>query len=92
MITNIRNIKLRKNQYIYGRIKNIKILKRKSDEQELAFFTIEDQTGTIKCNCFTEIYKRYKHLIKENKNILISGNCFEEDGILTCNMKNGIRI
>lgn len=102
MITRIENIEEEKRDiYIHGIVKNIEIRKRKSDEQELAYFDIESINGydAIKCHCYTEVYKKYKHLIKENRKVLINGNCIlklnwntEPIEYFVFIMKNGIAV
>lgn len=82
-ITNIENL-----EPVFGRdntvtsmcgiITNLKITARKSDNEKLAFFTLEDQTGDVKVNCWTKSYKEYEHLVKEGNAILLDGVVREE--------------
>lgn len=85
-------LKKEQNVYVAGTIKNLKIYNRKSDEQELAYFTLEDETGIINASCFVESYKKYKHLIKNNKKIVANANCVEDTAELRLIIKNAIGI
>lgn len=63
---------------IMGIITNLRIVQRKSDGANLAFFTLEDQTGTIDINCFTSAYATNKSAIFADNVVLIKGDCFED--------------
>lgn len=66
-----------------GLITNLRIVKRKSDGADLAFFTLEDQTGTIDVNCFTATYAEYKDIISEDAVVIVSGNVVEDTDNIT---------
>ena len=68
---------------VMGIITNLRIVQRKKDGANLAFFTLEDQTGMIEINCFTSTYADFKDLIVEDTAVIISGNCFEEIDSIT---------
>lgn len=70
-----------------GMISDIKQSKRKSDGAEMAFFTLEDKTGSIKVCAFTKAYSEYKNLIYDGNVVIIKGkgNVTDdsEDGFIT---------
>lgn len=76
--TAISDLDVGKNVAIMGVITNLRIVQRKSDGADLAFFTLEDQTGTIDINCFTATYADYKNLIAEDAVVVINGACIED--------------
>lgn len=61
-----------------GLITNLAIRHRKADRKKMAFFTLEDLTGTIAVNCFTSEYQKYGTYIEEGNVIKISGYINEE--------------
>lgn len=63
---------------IFGLIKDLKITHRTSDGAPMAFFALEDLTGSIKVSCFTEKYKEFAGLIKDDTVIKVSGTLREE--------------
>ena len=68
---------------IMGIISNLRLTNRKSDNAGMAFFTIEDVTGSVNVCCFTKAFKEYSHLIKEDAVIQIDGKCFEDEDSMT---------
>jgi DNA polymerase III alpha subunit len=44
----------------------------------MAFFTLEDTTGSISVNCFTNAYSKYAEFISEGAVIKIKGRCNKE--------------
>lgn len=58
---------------IYGIITNLQIKSRKSDGQKMAFFTLEDRSGSISVSCFTKEYSAYQSLIREGDAVVIKG-------------------
>ena len=64
---------------VYGVIVNLNIKARKSDGAKMAFFTLEDRSGSIEVSCFTKEYKQFSNLIKEGEVVRISGNCIEDE-------------
>ncbi len=59
---------------ISGIITNLVIKARKSDGQKMAFFTLEDKTGSIEVSCFTKEFKAYGSLIKDGAVVKVKGN------------------
>lgn len=64
---------------IYGVITNLQIKKRKSDGKEMAFFQLEDKSGSIEVAMFTASYAKNKALINEGAVIKLSGKCETEE-------------
>ena len=54
-----------------GMITNLRMAKRKSDGADMAFFTLEDLTGTLSVNCFTKAFEEYGKLAKEGNVVKI---------------------
>ena len=50
---------------IFGVISNLRIKQRKKDGKELAFFNIEDETGSVETNCFCNEYAQFSNLLEE---------------------------
>lgn len=62
---------------IVGLISNLRIVNRKKDNKQMAFFTLEDQTGTIDVCVFANEYAVCKDYIYENAVVKITGKCEE---------------
>ena len=62
-----------------GIIKDLRVVNRKTDNAELAFFTLEDVSGSIEVCCFTKQYAVNNKYIKENNVIEIIGKIFIDD-------------
>lgn len=58
---------------VCGIISNLRIVQRRADNMDMAFFELEDNSGSIKVNCYTKCYAKYKGLIQENKAVKIDG-------------------
>lgn len=56
-----------------GRIKNLQMLRRKSDGKMMCKFTLEDLTGEVDCICFTKTYESYQGYISEGAVISLTG-------------------
>ena len=48
--------------------------------QTMAFFTIEDFSGSIECLCFADAYRRFMTLIHSDSLILLAGNLSTREG------------
>ena len=55
----------REEAHYVGLIRNLRLKKRKSDGKPMAFFTLEDPSGSIEVCCFTKSYEKYCQFIKE---------------------------
>lgn len=63
-----------------GMVSNIRFANRKVDNAKMAFFTLEDITGTIEVSCFTDAFAKYGNLIEEGNVLRIYGKIIEEEG------------
>ncbi len=63
-----------------GMIRNLRIAKRKSDGSEMAFFDLEDISGTLQVCCYTKEYAKYGSFIAEGAVLEIYAKGIEEDG------------
>lgn len=61
-----------------GCIQNVRYTKRKSDGAKMAFFTLEDLSGSIEVNCFAKEFAQFKDLIMEDNVVEIYGYIHEE--------------
>lgn len=77
--TPIEDLTVGKKKHIFGIITNLNIRKRKSDKAPMAFFELEDQTGSVNVACFTKAYAAYGEYIHEDEVVKINGSCFEEE-------------
>lgn len=59
---------------IAGRIRDIKVIRRKSDNAPMAKFVLEDETGYISCIAFTTTYRESKDCIFNGAIVSITGN------------------
>lgn len=56
-----------------GVIRNVTVKKRKKDGAPMAFFTIEDETGSAEGCCFTSAYEMYASVICDNAVVSVKG-------------------
>ena len=77
--TSIAKLGPKSNCNIMGIITNLRVTNRKSDNKPMAFFTLEDKTGTINVACFTEKFAEFGNLIKEDAVVQIKGDVKEEE-------------
>ena len=58
---------------LFGIIQNLCIRKRKADGKEMAFFDLEDRTGSIHVCCFTEAYQHLEFSLSDGKVVTVLG-------------------
>lgn len=59
---------------IAGRIRDVKVVHRKSDNAPMAKFVLEDETGYISCIAFTTAYRENKASIFNGAIVTVTGN------------------
>lgn len=64
---------------IMGLIEDLRLTARKSDGKPMAFFNLEDKTGTIEVCCFTKQYEQYGELVEEDAVVRITGDVNEKE-------------
>lgn len=73
---------------ISGLVTNLRLKNRKSDGKPMAFFTLEDKTGTIEVCVFTNAYAACAKYLKEGRAAAVSGKSVTaEEG----KSENGVR-
>jgi DNA polymerase-3 subunit alpha len=60
---------------ICGVITNLNIRARKADNAKMAFFRLEDKSGSVDVCVFAKAYRRFSSLIEEGKAVRIAGTC-----------------
>lgn len=68
-----------KTQVIMGLITELSLKNRKSDGKPMAFFTLEDKTGSIECAVFTTAYAACGKYLKERKAVVLTGHTDETE-------------
>lgn len=68
---------------IYGVVSNLRITKRKKDGRPLAFFELEDKSGSIPVCVWTKEYAKFQEIIQEGHVIVIHGDITEEESYFT---------
>lgn len=76
--TKVDDLERQRNVSVMGIITNLRVVQRKSDGADLAFFTLEDQSGEIGINCFVNTYSQFKDMIHEDAVVIIEGDCIED--------------
>ena len=86
--TTIEDTTIGENAVSYGVISDLRVVNRKKDGKPMAFFSIEDRSGEMKCCCFVQQFERCAEYIKENKVVKLYGSCvanetglLDEDGV-----------
>ena len=57
-----------------GVVSGLRIVQRKKDGKNMAFFTLEDHTGMIDTACFTDSFAKYGSMLEEGRVVEITGN------------------
>ena len=73
-----------------GIISELKLKNRKKDGKPMAFFTLEDKSGSIEVSVFTNQYTRCAKYLKEGKVVVVNGKIVEEETSMTD--ENGLPI
>ena len=87
--SSIERVEKGKDRKIFGVITNLNIRNRKSDGADMAFFDLEDTTGSIECKCFVNSYKENKENIYEGAVVVITGYVNEEEIFHNTNNPDG---
>ncbi len=56
-----------------GIIVALKVTPTKRDKKNMAFFTLEDFSGSIEAVLFADLYEEYKNIVKEDKMVFLKG-------------------
>lgn len=64
---------------VAGAVTNLRIVNRKSDGAQMAFFDLEDTFGSIECCVFAKEYAKFRGLIKDDVVLKIKGDCAEQE-------------
>jgi len=64
---------------IFGLITNIEIKQSKKTGNDMAFISVQDQTGTINVSIFQKAYEECRSLIKEGNVLVFTGKVEEDD-------------
>lgn len=75
----IRDIKEARYVTLCGVVRNLVIKKRKKDGAPMAFFTLEDETGSVEGCCFTKAYEELSGVFSENAVIAVEGRLSVEE-------------
>ena len=62
---------------IMGIIKNLRIVKTKRDQKDMAFFEIEDKTDSADVVCFNRTFEKVRDFIKEGNAVVLKGKVEE---------------
>ncbi|MGB9707337.1 MAG: DNA polymerase III subunit alpha, partial [Microgenomates group bacterium] len=77
---------------IAGIISNVKKIKTKKDNSEMAIFNLFDDSGNIEVVVFPKLYKILKDIIKVNKILLIKGSINEKESRLTLILDQAVNL
>lgn len=66
------------NREVVGVVTNARVVARKKDGKQMAFFTLEDKTGLIEVACFVNEYEKYKSFIEDGEVIKLVASCYVE--------------
>lgn len=67
------------NSVLYGIITDVVLKQTKKSGQQIAFFNVEDKSGSIECCMFSKCYAQYGSMVKEGQAFLFYGSCQEEN-------------
>ncbi|QQG43837.1 MAG: DNA polymerase III subunit alpha [Candidatus Roizmanbacteria bacterium] len=71
-----------------GVVSGKKIIKTKKDGQEMAFFNLFDETGSLEGVLFPRIYQKLKNMIAINNVVLIKGKVNDREGRISILVDN----
>lgn len=73
-----------------GMITNFKIIKTKKDNLDMAFFNVNDDSGTMEIVAFPKIYSKLRSVLEANRVILFKGKVVEREGNISVLLDNAI--
>lgn len=73
------NLTPKKKSTVTGIIRDLRVIPRKSDGAEMAFFNLEDKTATVECICFAAKYELCKEYLREGLTVTLNGNVVETE-------------
>jgi DNA polymerase-3 subunit alpha len=77
---------------LVGIISNKKIIKTKKNNDEMAFITMFDETGSIEAVIFPKTYEKLKHLLLINQAIICKGKINDKDGTITILIDQAVKL
>lgn len=77
-------------QIIAGIVSGRKVIKTKKNNQEMAFLTLFDETGSIELIVFPKLFEKLKDTIGIGKILLLKGKINDKDGKLSMIMDNAV--
>jgi DNA polymerase-3 subunit alpha len=75
-----------------GIISNVKKVKTKKDNSDMAIFNLFDDSGNIEIVAFPKTYKNLKNIIKINKVLLVKGGINERDGRISMILDQAVNL
>lgn len=73
-----------------GMITAKKVIKTKRDNSDMAFLSINDDSGTIEVIAFPKTYAKLRSILEVNKVLLFKGKVAEKDGSMSVLLENAI--
>lgn len=83
---------INKKLILAGIISNVKKVKTKKDNSDMAIFNLFDDSGNIEIVAFPKIYKNLKNIIKINKVLLVKGSINERDGRISMILDQAVNL
>lgn len=80
----------KKTHILVGLISSRKIIKTKKDNQEMAFITLFDETGSIEAVFFPRTFAKLKDFIKINNVIILKGTVADRDDRVSILVENAM--
>jgi len=77
-------------QIIAGIVSGKKVIKTKKNNQEMAFLTLFDETGSIELIVFPKLYEKLKDILAIGRILLMKGKINDKDGKLSVILDNAV--
>lgn len=83
---------IKKSYRMAGVISNMRVVRTKKDNAEMAFLSMYDDTGTMEVVVFPKTYVKIRSVLQFNEAILFKGKVELREGSLTVQMDNAVNL
>ncbi len=81
-----------RNLIIAGVVSQLKVIKTKKDNEDMAFLTLFDDSGSMEGVMFPSVYSNLRNKLKQNVIILLKGKVSDRDGMLSILVEKAVTL
>lgn len=83
---------VKKQIIIAGELTQVKLLKTKKDNKEMAICSVNDGTATIEVVVFPKTFQQIRDILKMHEVLLIKGTVSDREGVIGCLVDNAVSL